>query len=378
MSWIFTPEQAVELSQAKCLDGEPSVPLSRMSTASESLSNDNEMESLNHFLSGITQIHSMESRGRGTHGAFAPGSHANRGVAAEKVVETQMTEISGRPSIEFYGKWDQSSCSWRTLGTLFPMTITVKSSESWTSSGLMLDGKLGLPLVSEETMFEIVCGSLDDDEREIVPTPTATERSGYNYDTGRGYGLSYYAKRITSPKKACRTRLKQQTFPTPRASRRGPTSLDLVIDEGSVKRRGSGQKRGMDLATAVKLWPTPYAGDTRDRGCLGNPAVQRRLYNGKQLNLSMVVDDKSGSLNPAWVEWVMGWPLGWHRIDPFPVEDWDSFVLHMRKGTWWQEEPDIPRVQKGVKLREDKLKCLGNGMVPLCFVASFTESTFYI
>ena len=57
-------------------------------------------------------------------------------------------------------------------------------------------------------------------------------------------------------------------------------------------------------------WPTPQAADNRDRGNLSMPAIKRRLSLGKQLMLSMVVSDKNGRLNPMWVEWLMGFPLG--------------------------------------------------------------------
>jgi hypothetical protein len=43
---------------------------------------------------------------------------------------------------------------------------------------------------------------------------------------------------------------------------------------------------------------------------LGMPSIQRRKDKGKQLNLSMVVSDQSGALNPTWVEWLMGFPEG--------------------------------------------------------------------
>ena len=45
------------------------------------------------------------------------------------------------------------------------------------------------------------------------------------------------------------------------------------------------------------------------------PAIQRRAALGKQLNLSMVVDPDSGALNPDWVEWLMGFPTGWTKVD---------------------------------------------------------------
>ena len=62
-------------------------------------------------------------------------------------------------------------------------------------------------------------------------------------------------------------------------------------------------------------WPTPCAGDDRDRGNLSHKAIQRRQSLGKQLMLSMVVDKNSGALNPTWVEWLMGFPLGWTALD---------------------------------------------------------------
>ena len=46
------------------------------------------------------------------------------------------------------------------------------------------------------------------------------------------------------------------------------------------------------------------------------PAIQRRRDKGKQLMLSMVVDADSGKLNPTWVEWLMGFPLGWTDLKP--------------------------------------------------------------
>tara|TARA_R100001509_G_scaffold158629_1_gene124062 strand:+ start:437 stop:799 length:363 start_codon:yes stop_codon:yes gene_type:complete len=58
------------------------------------------------------------------------------------------------------------------------------------------------------------------------------------------------------------------------------------------------------------MWPTPNASDNRDRGNLSTPSIQRRKEKGKQLNLSMVVSQQSGSLNPVWVEWLMGFPTG--------------------------------------------------------------------
>jgi hypothetical protein len=51
----------------------------------------------------------------------------------------------------------------------------------------------------------------------------------------------------------------------------------------------------------MKTWPTPTAQDAKNNGA---PAQMER--NTKPLNAEV-----GGSLNPTWVEWLMGWPLGW-------------------------------------------------------------------
>jgi hypothetical protein len=73
---------------------------------------------------------------------------------------------------------------------------------------------------------------------------------------------------------------------------------------------------GPNLQTAVKMWPTPSASDNRDRGNRSTPAIKRRIEKGKQVMLSMSVSDTSGALNPTWVEWLMGFPLGWTDLKP--------------------------------------------------------------
>ncbi len=60
----------------------------------------------------------------------------------------------------------------------------------------------------------------------------------------------------------------------------------------------------------AKYWPTPSASDNRDRGNMATPAIARRIAKGKQVMLSMSVSEDSGQLNPPWVEWLMGFPIG--------------------------------------------------------------------
>jgi DNA (cytosine-5)-methyltransferase 1 len=85
---------------------------------------------------------------------------------------------------------------------------------------------------------------------------------------------------------------------------------------GNYNRKGASQASGDGLATAVKKWPTPVASE-------GRLGYQNR-NNGKrgtQKSLTSVVQggpfrEVGGSLNPTWVEWLMGWPLGWTDLEP--------------------------------------------------------------
>ena len=68
--------------------------------------------------------------------------------------------------------------------------------------------------------------------------------------------------------------------------------------------------------TGFSLLPTPSAEDNPDRGGTHNPAIQRRMKIGKQIELSMMIQDGTGRLSAEWVTWMMGFPQGWLHDSP--------------------------------------------------------------
>jgi hypothetical protein len=64
-----------------------------------------------------------------------------------------------------------------------------------------------------------------------------------------------------------------------------------------------------------------------------------------------------GSLNPDWVEWLMGYGQGY--TDP---DNKDKFTLDSHQG--FPNEPEIARVTTENQYRKDRLKALGNSIVP--------------
>jgi hypothetical protein len=103
-------------------------------------------------------------------------------------------------------------------------------------------------------------------------------------------------------------------------------------------------------------WPrvaTPQSRDYR-KGSISRWNDPRRSRN---LN-----DQMDGRLNPRWVEWLMGWPLGWSSADR--LED----SGHMT----WDIEPDVPRtVSQKMINRVARIKALGNGQVPQCMAGAY-------
>lgn len=95
---------------------------------------------------------------------------------------------------------------------------------------------------------------------------------------------------------------------------------------GNYNRKGASATSGDGLATAVKKWPTPQASDDRDRGNLSTPAIARRIAKGKQVMLSMSVSQENGRLNPDWVEWLMGWPIGHTDLKPLATARYQEWL----------------------------------------------------
>ena len=264
-------------------------------------------------------------------------------------------QVFGQSCLGLLAKYDQDTRSLKTF-QLSLFEAEPESLETLPKSGMTRSGKLW-----EQTMWAHPTG---ENEYGLLHTPTAkanqmapSMNSGWRQDlfptpTTQGYGhasegqyQNLYKKmmqgEITKEEMEIMLRVKlenhrsykkmKKMWPTPNAwdGNRGALSKELAesgkhqitlvtavkmwptptASERSGINPNTG--KGAGLSHEVKMWPTPTASDNRDRGNLSQPSIQRRQEKGKQLNLSMVADKNSGSLNPTWVEWLMGYPIGW-------------------------------------------------------------------
>lgn len=85
---------------------------------------------------------------------------------------------------------------------------------------------------------------------------------------------------------------------------------------GNNNKKGAGPKSGDGLATAVKrMWRTPSASVVEPKSTVLK--LTGRKPTDPQVGLA---DQVGGSLNPTWVEWLMGWPLGWTDLKPLATD----------------------------------------------------------
>jgi hypothetical protein len=202
---------------------------------------------------------------------------------------------SGTSMPELLASYDRVTRSWKTSElSLFGDSILY--SGALPRSGTMRNGRIYAPPMSERPIEERefgwwptptksegtgpgAHGSGDINLRTAVqfPTPSATE-----YGSNQGGGMG----RTGPSRPSLGTMARKGLWPTPRAHERG----------GYQRDRGIKGKERPTLSGAAKMWPTPTA-NRRD---------------GLQSHGVNVV---SGSLNPAFVEWLMGYPLGWTDLN---------------------------------------------------------------
>lgn len=117
------------------------------------------------------------------------------------------------------------------------------------------------------------------------------------------------------------------------------TPLSLTQGEtGNI----AGQPSG--LGVQVRQWGTPTSRDWKDgdpspeaptNGLLGRQAP-RSLISGEPSSTSNLSSHQRlarRQLNPTFVEWLMGWPLGWTVCDSQATE-WSRYKLRMRSLLW--------------------------------------------
>jgi hypothetical protein len=85
----------------------------------------------------------------------------------------------------------------------------------------------------------------------------------------------------------------------------------LARRERVKKTANNGNGMGMPLTIAVQLWPTPTAVTNTGGAAMCKWGGSRSRQKLRQM---VSPQELNGALNPRWVEWLMGYPIGWTAL----------------------------------------------------------------
>tara|TARA_R110002020_G_scaffold222805_1_gene431723 strand:+ start:216 stop:917 length:702 start_codon:yes stop_codon:yes gene_type:complete len=155
------------------------------------------------------------------------------------------------------------------------------------------------------------------------PTPTANEDAAGTPD-GKMQWMLTHAVKSGFP-----TRQQYEERKAGNASDVGsPSSEDAstIMENGSAQTAGSGHIPSTtispkDASPAVpQMFPTPTSRDWKDGPGMSltstNPDGSVRRRDDLLPRRLFAQGCTGGQLNPDWVEWLMGWPIGWTSMEP--------------------------------------------------------------
>ena len=286
----------------KCSATDVSGPLNGSPTPRPCLWHDKTMEVSRLSRFGMTCEPLMADRGQALLTSWLAGFRARTSALPEKAQALKGPGQECGPTWRgSLARFDRNSSSWKTV-QLCLLGDSELSSVTWPRSGMTAGGLCWeLPMLERRTR-ETGFGFL-------LPTPCSSDpqlerraKHGEHFQTSSGTVRRMNADGTSSNLGLAASAM---FWPT-------PTTQDNPQIRG-VGKAANHQKRGTTLGGAVRMFPTPQASDNRNRGTSNTPAIARRINAGKQVMLSMVMD---GTLNPTWVEWLMGWPIGHTGLKP--------------------------------------------------------------
>ena len=300
-------------------DINPCVPSRSMTIASKSFPKGKRTVCFPGSRFSMTLHRLTETSGEVSSMLSAEGSPARTSALPEKATDSTENEADCGPKWPgSLARYNPGSRSWRTaqcslLGGLteysgtFPRWGTMQSGELWerTMPVLRIEGK----------------GS------GYWPTPRAQEPGR----TTEGYGRGL--KELLEGKE-------QRKAPanTPSGNWPTPTCADAFTDKLKSAQQSEGSMHSVNLSQAVKMFPTPtatdYKGAYTKESMVSSGGIDRAglLRNVGHMDNPEYKAADGGQLNPAWVCWLIGWPLGWDHMDPLNPEAFRAWLLAFQNG----------------------------------------------
>lgn len=254
----------------------------------------------NKLLSGMKLSHSTASLGVESFILSQRASLASRGLSPADTRESKTSDGFGVRLPGSFGRFSLRTSSWRTLEVSLAGDSKLFSG-TWPKAGTMRNG-----IASERPTWEPRMVAADfsssHEHRKRWATPASSDAIG---TSGGG--------QTRSLRKDVRTfSLRRRNWPTPRGS----------DQNGPGYHGGRGQDLRTEAAVAMrKLYPTQAA---RPQDFPTSRPTPRSGDGGEQS--SRRPRGSLPRLNPDFMEWLMGLPIGWS----------DSFQREMELSHWWR------------------------------------------
>lgn len=266
MSWHYSRALVAEYSVGSCSGGEPSAPLNGTPTPAAYYWPDKTTGHSRLSRFGMTSKPLTADRGEALLMLFLAASRARTSAQPEAAQDSTANEAGcGEKWQGSFAKYDPASRSWKTRQFSLLGDCT-EFSETWPRWGSMRNGECL--------------------ERPMSERPTCESESGL--------------------------------WPTPTCGGGGRTLPEGTTPTGKTP---EGRKQTVCLERYVqqverKVWPTPTV--AMAKGSSGGALTRKtgKSRENDRLDYAVEVDAKNGRLNPQWVEWLMGWPLGWTELQP--------------------------------------------------------------
>jgi hypothetical protein len=278
MNWLFSRALVEEYLGGTSLDGEPSVQSSgnHMQLAYLPLDKMTDFSRLSRF--GMTFRPLTVDRGKELLMSYLAGFHAKTSQRPGRALELKESAAEcGEKWRGSFTKYNQDLHLWKThqcslLGGLDEFL------ETWPQWGLMRDGECWEQQTLEQTIRGTGCGLLPDGVKTFH-TPNTTGLDGGSN-----------SRRALARRAGGFLQSSDAMFPM------NATVLDVK-------------------GTANAKWPAPTAHNAKETNA---PSEQNR-------NTPILAAQVGGKLNPTWVEWLMGWPLGWTDLKPLETDKFQQW-----------------------------------------------------
>lgn len=217
---------------------------------------------------------------------------------------------------ESSARYDPATSSWRTHRCLWDEALP------WSSVTLPRWGLMRSGLVLRHPTLERPINGTASGLWQTPVADDAVNRSAGKWNSRGEPKLSAQVKLWPTPKANDAEKRGNFDVTNPRnglpaAVKAWPTPTSSLGTKGGRVTPRKGREGGTLIeAIAARKWPTPQASDATK---WSNQSLAERKEKGQQIRLPTMVSPDGGAggqLNPDWVEWLMGWPIGWSDLKP--------------------------------------------------------------